>query len=72
MLQQLRSGLISAQEVHELCMRKIRATRNLNAYIKVLEDSSKSQALKAVQKYEKGMQIIPVSILIDSTFIVFL
>ena len=51
MLHQLRSRLITVQEVHSAAVQRINHVQNLNAYINVTEDLSRVQMLESTTRY---------------------
>jgi len=66
MLHQLRSRLITVQEVHSAAVQRINHVQNLNAYINVTEDLSRVQMLESTTRYatmrERPLEGIPVAV----------
>lgn len=54
MLNKLRNGLISVQEVYSVCSQRIVRTQVLNAFVKLTGDVSRSQAEESSHRYDKG------------------
>lgn len=57
MLNQLRSGSISVQELYSACSQRITHTKSLNAFIRVTENVSQAQAEESSQRYANGNKV---------------
>lgn len=55
MLQQLKNGSSTVQEMYTNCVQHVNKIKILNAYVRVTEKVSQAQLIESTERYSKGI-----------------